>query len=1365
MPGTEAAVLSALVSGILKIVANKLAPLLTKEYSSIVGATKDLEELHGLVEEICCVLEAESHQAVGNRPSFNWLKRLKDISYSVDDLVDEFHLKAEKHDADGRKHIVSKFLFQCKVAHKIKAIKKRFAAIVKQRNDFNAITNSLSVDRAVQLTPKATVELQSLPIIDEALVLGRDQEKCKIISKLVETNEQRKINIISITGLGGLGKTTLAKLVFNDSSIIEQHFEVKYWVHVSEDFDVKTLLEKLFESITGEKSEHYPLQKMSKMISDKLIRKRYLLVLDDVWTQDKYSWEQFMEHLAMGAAGSRILLTTRDRNVAEVVGSTSTDIFDLPVLSEADSWVMFEQCFEMTMGLDSEFLEVGKGIMKKCGGVPLAIKVLAGVLCRKKRIEDWQAIRDSNLLDAEDRESRVFACLKLSYFNLPSYLKQCFTICALFPKGFSFDHERLIDLWIAHDMITLADGIDYMEHNGKDCFNSLVQVSFLQVVEETECGRVKCSMHDLVHDLALLILGEDISFVSPKATTDITKSYRYFSLIKQPRNHLPKRSFEKARAIYVSEGDDFEFGKSLNHAKHLRSITMGFFHSIGPTTILQAKNLRYIFIPGLRCETLPEAISDIWSLQALHLLHSNLLELPKSIGKLQRLRTLNLAWSRRLKCLPDSIGDCHMLSIIDLYCCRRFKVLPNSIDRNKRLRVLRLSHTEIEKLPPGITTLGHLECLYLEGCSLLVELPDGMGNMKKLEVLNLQYCKLRSMPVGFGRLTQLQKLRLFVVGEGGKSVQISELGNITKIGGNLTIRNIASVRDPEDAHKACLKQKTNLQGLELIWGRSNEVNVEKEEFILDGLEPPSRIKVLQMSGYAGGRYALWMLDQIDVGVRGAPCFPYLTMLQLSNFPNLKHLQGITELPCLQELELVYMPSLETISGGPFPSLVKLVLVGMPSLGEVWMLTEEAMADEEGDCCSNSSPRHLAQVQIGNGLSDLRIHGCPKLKIKPYLPLSLQHLWLSASNEQLLLGPEQSQGPSSSSSCTSSIRFSHLKEIELCHLIASSPPLGLGSRHHEWELLQHMTALESLKICRCSELTELPKSIQSLTSLQSLCIDYSSDLCTPWHARMSEFEGCPPLIQHTISLNWDGSSPLLQLPEWLGELCSLRTLSVQLLPGINNLPQSLRHLTSFHELSISACHALHQLPDWLGELRWLRTLRLIALHSLSSLPLSLQHLTSLQELEIIGCYALHQLPECLGNLSSLQTLHIGAMSGTNIFPPSVQHLTSLQHLNIDRCDALLQLPECLGELRSLRSFRIGELHGLASLPQSMCRLASLEELRIVDCLGIKSLPVWIKDLTALRVLEISRCPCLKMRCERGKGQDWHLISHIPLLDIW
>jgi hypothetical protein len=242
MHGMEAAI----TSGILKIVGDKLAPLLMKEYSSIVDVEKDLQELHGQVVEINNWLERVGDKVAGNTPSFNWLKVLKDIAYDVDDIVDEFQLQAEKHDTGGDGSILSKYvctkpksiMFQWKVACKINEIKKRFVAIVKQRNNFSAITNSLPVGHLVPNMNTIVGEMPLLPDINAASVLGRDKEKHELISKLVGVKHQQTMNIVSIIGLGGSGKTTLAKIIFNGGDIIDKHFEVKLWIHVSQEFDV-----------------------------------------------------------------------------------------------------------------------------------------------------------------------------------------------------------------------------------------------------------------------------------------------------------------------------------------------------------------------------------------------------------------------------------------------------------------------------------------------------------------------------------------------------------------------------------------------------------------------------------------------------------------------------------------------------------------------------------------------------------------------------------------------------------------------------------------------------------------------------------------------------------------------------------------------------------------------------------------------------------------------------------------------------------------------------------------------------------------------------------------------------------------------
>jgi Leucine-rich repeat (LRR) protein/adenylate kinase family enzyme len=1426
MVSMEASLLSAAVTGMLKILGNKLAPLVIKEYSSIVGVKKDLQEIQDQVQEINCNLERAGDRAPKDAP---WLKKLKEVVYDIDDIVDEFQLKAEKHETDGDGGFVSKCLLtktaeslvlQCRAAKNIKKIKKRLAKIVKQRNDLTAIFGH----DAVSHINKTAINMQTLPICDEASVLGRDQEMHQIISNLVQTNDKQEIKIISIVGLGGSGKTTLSKLVFNDDRTIEKHFDVRLWVHVSQEFDIEKLTKKLFEAFADKYPGQPSLAYMSKRILEGLSRKKFLIIMDDVWTESQNQWDKIMDYLKAGAPGSGVLLTTRSENVAEAVRSTYK--FCLQRLSPDDSWQLFQQSFRMPANyLDSDFMKVGKEIVETCCGLPLAIKVLAGSLGGKELIGEWQAMRDI-LLDVEGEDS-VFACLKLSYFHLPSNLKQCFTLCSLFPKGHLIDKQQLIDQWIAHDMISLTPGVDDLEHIGLRYFNSLVQVYFLQDVNEYTNGRVTCKMHDLIHDLARSILCEEISTAVPEDATSSTKGYRFFSLI-EPRKLLPKKVFENARAIYVDKGNDILFGSTLKNAKCLRSIIIknSIFSTPALNAIFQVKNLKYLEMTGLQCEALPESITDVWSLQALYLQSSNLLELPGSIGKLKRLRTLNLSLCFKLKSLPDSIGDCQMLSTLDLNGCNEFEYLPSSIGKNKRLRVLRL-----------VSFTFFWQCC-------MVELPEGIGNLTKLKELDLD--DFKRLPPGIGQLTQLEKLNVFCVETDKKYARISELATLSRISGKLSICFLRRLTDQSEALQACLKQKEKLRELELSWGSLEDMffdiffysgtkfqslhdmeNPGHEVVALDGLEPPLGIKRITIHNYGGGRFASWMLKQAIGGVQGHGQFPCLTEMMLCDFPNLKHLDGLVQLPCLEVLFLVGMPAVKSISGGPFPSLAKVKLEGLHSLGEVWIVTDRTLSGKEGEGCSNHNPHQSGQLQIGSCLTDLLIEDCPKLVVKPHFPISLEHLWLEKSSNNLLLSPCQGQGSSSSSDFVPS--FSHLKVLKLYRMEASlplSPPPSPGFR---LQLLQHMTALESLQIFLCSDITEVPECLGELCSLQKMCIMNCQSLCSlpqsigllsslqeleisMCHALVQFPKGlgelrslrkfviyrlpgltslprstgqltslqeliikeCHALVQFPESLGQLTSlqeliikecHALVQFPESLGELCSLHSFEIYDLPVLNWLPKSLCHLTSLKALSIGDCKALIQLPKGLGELCSLSKFKISCLTGLTCLPQSLCSLMSLKKLHIGGCEALRELPQCLGELHSLHKLKIWGLGALTCLPQSLCNLMSLQKLEIGGCEALRELPECLGKLHRLRKLKIWRLDSITCLPQSLCRLTtSLRELEISSCRGLKALPEWIRGLTALQLLEIRSCPDLERRCERGNGEDWYLISHIPNLHI-
>jgi len=1245
MTGLEAALASAL----LKLADNKLVPLITSEFASIAGVTKDLSELQDILGEITRCLSAVRDTDIDSCPSFLWVKKLKDVAYDVVDLLDDVHLDAEKYkigsDYDGNHGIghyfcskPKSFLFRCKMARKVKGIKVRFAAIVKQRSDINTILHNLPLDYYVMSRNRGTAELSLLSSVEESKIPRRDKEKDEIISKLVECSAGDNGWIVSIVGLGGSGKTTLAKYICNDN-MVKQHFnDTIFRIHVSQEFHMEKLISKLFEAITKQKSENHARQHMVEKISKMLSGKKFLLVLDDAWHEDKDDWEQFMLHVNTGAPGSKILLTTRNQKVAGAV--KSTHIFHLTFLSDYESWSLFLKCSGWAeKDLGSEFIWVGKEIVKRCGGVPLAIKTLGSVLYDKKDINTWKAIKESNLWNVETINERVFASLKLSYFHLADNLKQCFTFCSIFPKGYKIIKNHLIAQWMAHGFINTMNKGD-PEDIGSDYFDSLVKVGFLQDSFQIWYNdQLVYKMHDLIHDLTRLVLQDELATSVPNTiTTNCTPRCRYLSLMSSAEK-VGKGLFDKVRAIYVYGGDT-SFDKSIKSSFYIRSVILQ-STVVGQFSILKSEYLGYLEICHISFTEFPEAISGCWNLQALHVMYcGGFMRLPESIGKLRKLRTLELLICNDFESLPQSIGDCRELRSLQLYFCANLREMPNSICKLENLKVLHiaaspamqqlpskmvgelsnlqtlnlsgcsnlkdlpstfaccrlhnlvLSNTNITVLPQWITLIGTLECIELEYCTELAELPTDIGNLERLEILNLQGCwRLCGMPLGFGQLIRLRRLGLFVVRCGENDASILELENLDMLCGHLEITNLRYLRDPIYAEKACLKKKKTLKCLKLTWWSSSGM---EEELVLDmehdldvlcALEPPPEITVLEICGYRGPSLPCWMMKQCDSSYldgsfnkTSPPRFNGLTQLMLEQLPNLKHMQVLVE----------------------FPSLKTFNLQGMPSLEELWTTTSGLDIGEEEE-----GVRYCFPV-----LSALFIGNCPKLNVKPYFPQSLEQLRLVKSNEHLI-SPDGSSSrrfhthaDESSSSC-GTLPEIHLKKLKLEEMTASTG----------WELLLQLTKLETLEIRLCDDLRELPESMRSLKFLQRLHIDACSTLDV--------------------------------LPEWLGELRSLRELSIVRTPMIASLPQSTKDLTSLVELKV---------VGWVN---------------LSQLPEAIQHLSSLQVLSLEGCGALSMLPDWIGQLSALQLLRIDRCTALQSLPHSIKCLTDLRSLSITGCPVLAQ----------------------------------------------------------------------------------------------
>ncbi|VAH00262.1 unnamed protein product [Triticum turgidum subsp. durum] len=307
--------------------------------------------------------------------------------------------------------------------------------------------------------------------------------------------------------MGGLGKTTLVQLIYNEPEI-QKHFQLQLWVCVSDTFDVNLVAKSILDASPKKNydTDKPPLDRLPKLVSGQ----RYLLLLDDVWNREVHKWERLKVCLQHGGMGSAVLTTTHDKQVAEIMGADKT--YNLNVLKDSFiKEIIVARAFSSENEKPPELLEMVGEIVKRCRGSPLAATALGSVLLTKTSVQEWKAISSRSSICTE--ETGILPILKLSYNDLPPHMKQCFAFCAIFPKDYKINVEKLIQLWIANGFIPEHEE-DSLETTGKHIFNELASRSFFLDIEEFKgdkqyCFRTTCKIHDLMHDIAMFVMGKE----------------------------------------------------------------------------------------------------------------------------------------------------------------------------------------------------------------------------------------------------------------------------------------------------------------------------------------------------------------------------------------------------------------------------------------------------------------------------------------------------------------------------------------------------------------------------------------------------------------------------------------------------------------------------------------------------------------------------------------------------------------------------------------------------------------------------------------------------------------------------------------
>ncbi|XP_041000030.1 disease resistance protein RPM1-like [Juglans microcarpa x Juglans regia] len=803
---------------------DKLASFVENEIPLLKGDRQEALFLRGELERMRALLKIADALEESDEELKVWLKQVREIVYETEDALDEYRL-IQAHD---QCHGLGLYGYLHKFSCCIKSMKAR-SRIISELNCINSRIKNIS-EVHERLLPKFTRAEQGSGItsagntweyrrgdallLDKTDLVGIDEPKQQLVEWLVKGGYGREV--VSVAAMGGMGKTTLAKQVYDDPEV-KKHFKRRAWITVSQSFKMEELLRDMIHQIYSVVSRPVPegLDSMNKdrlrrIVKDLLQKRRYLIVLDDVW--HLYEWDALKYAMPNNNCGSRIILTTRNADVASSSGVESVGkVYNLKPLTPEESWQLFSRKTFQLNACPSYLKKICQYTLKKCEGLPLAIVAISGVLATKdkRRTDEWNMVGRSlgAEIDGNDKLQDLKKVLSLSFNDLPFYLRSCFLYLSIFPEDYRIEQMRVIRLWIAEGFIEAKEG-KTLEEVAEDYLNELLNRGLLQVAGTTTDGRVKLyRIHDLLREI-VVSKARDQNFTSIAKDHNMTRpdKVRRLAIHNSLQNIQENRSVSRLRSLFIFRVLEklyiqrlFPGGFKLLSVLDLQNARLNKF----PMDIVNLYYLKYLSFRSTKVKTIPSLIGKLQNLETLDLKHSRVTELPVEILKLQRLRHLlvyhlelesyeyfhsrygfkvqgNIGALRSLQKLcfieANQCSDTIMLELGKLYQLRRLgivklrkedgKSLCSSLTKLTNLRALSLTSIEEEEIldlqhlssPPPL-----IQRVYLRG--RLETLPHWIPSLHGLVRLSLKWSRLMDDPLvllqNLPNLVHLELLQAF----------------------------------------------------------------------------------------------------------------------------------------------------------------------------------------------------------------------------------------------------------------------------------------------------------------------------------------------------------------------------------------------------------------------------------------------------------------------------------------------------------------------------------------------------------------------------------------------------------------------------
>ncbi|KAM0047007.1 putative P-loop containing nucleoside triphosphate hydrolase, leucine-rich repeat domain superfamily [Helianthus debilis subsp. tardiflorus] len=1192
----------AATSALVKIIFEKLSDEVFKEYARAQGIQSELDNLGRELSLIQALLHDASEKEVTEKSVGLWLNSLQHLAYDIEeDVLDDVATEAMRLGDPNRGNETS---------------------------------------------------------LLESDVVGRVAEKDELLKKLLgdDGSSKESFSIVPIVGMGGVGKTTLARILYNDTQV-KDHFQLKAWVCVSDDFDVFKISKTIFQDVSKENKEFENLNQLQVALTEQLKDKRFLLVLDDVWTENYDHWEKLVRPLNSGAPGSRVIMTTRKKGLLERLGFGHLDL--LESLSSEDALSLFAL---HALGVDTfdpypNLREKGEAIVKKCGTLPLALKAIGRLLRTKTTPEKWDDVLSSQIWnskyvgDLPQDWKLIFPALMLSYHDLSANLKRLFAYCSLFPKDFLFNKEELVLLWIGEGFLNQSNATKSQEDFGKEDFETLLSRSFFQHAPNDESLYV---MHDLMNDLATFIAKD--CFLKFENHTNPGKEaltkYRHMSFV----------------------GEEYETYQKFEPFKRARSLR----------TLLAVSMDQY-------------EIRDTPSL----------IQFPLGIGELKSLQTLTkiviggdggfaITELKGLNNLGGELsieGLCKVQSAVDAHEAKLFLKRLTKLELNWGFGSQYGTHEKevLKELKPNSKWLKELSIDSYPG----TKFPEWVGDpsFSQLVHVSMRNCKnCKSLPP-LGQLPSLKELYM------------SSMPNVKFIGSELTGTNKLTVAVFPSLE---ILRFLDMQGWE-VWSTNNKVFDAVFPCLreLQIVDCPQLIEILRFKNM--GRWKGWPTNR-EVSV--LPCLRKLDIVNCPKMiefspealPSLEYLwfkdmlgwkmwsTNDAVFPCLRELHINNCPELIDVLVEALPFLRVLAIAGCGD-GVLRSLVRAASSIINLDIGFISGLTYEVWrdvIQHIGAIEELRILGCSEIRYlweseeeASKVLVNIKKLVVSRCSNLVSLG-EKEEKDNFGSNLLSSLRILEVRDCD------------------NMERCCCPNNIESLDIRRCSSLTHVsfpPAATGGWQKLKSLKIEG----CEKLMEKISS-ESMPMLESINIS-EWTNLKSIMQL----GNFIYLTKLYLKNCPSLESFPDiplpvltsltieecnsmeslsalQMKNLSSLKELIIRNCRGIDASchggvwPPNLYSLEIGGLKKPMSEWGPQNFPSSCVDLTLYDEPDVRNFRQLsHIFP------SSLTRLWIHNFEKLESLSTGLQHLTSLQHLNIEICPKMKHLPKHL--LPSLLSLTI------------------------------------------------------------------------------